>query len=78
VFCGGRILVLDNFRKLTGYGWKGFRREKLWRQDKGHKAEAAEFLRSVEKGLPTPIPFEELVEVTRATFRAAGMIRTKN
>lgn len=78
VFCGGRILVLDNFRKLTGYGWKGFRVEKLWRQDKGHKAEAAEFLRSVEKGLPTPIPFEELVEVTRATFRAAGMIRTKN
>lgn len=78
VFCGGRILVLDNFRKLTGYGWKGFRADKLWRQDKGHKAEAAEFLRSVEKGLPTPIPFEELVEVTRATIRAAGMIRTNN
>jgi predicted dehydrogenase/threonine dehydrogenase-like Zn-dependent dehydrogenase len=78
VFCGGRILVLDNFRKLTGYGWKGFRVEKLWLQDKGHKAEAAEFLRSVEKGLPTPIPFEELVEVTRATIRAAGMIRTNN
>jgi predicted dehydrogenase len=78
VFCGGRILALDNFRKLTGYGWKGFRGEKLWRQDKGHKAEAVEFLKSVEKGLPTPIPFEELVEVTRATIRAAGMIRTNN
>ncbi len=78
VFCGGRILVLDNFRRLDGYGWKGFRVEKLWRQDKGHKAEAAEFLRAVEKGLPAPIPLKELVEVTRATIRAAGIIRTNN
>ena len=29
VFCGGRILVLDNFRRLTGYGWKGFRADKV-------------------------------------------------
>jgi len=45
---------------------------------KGHRAEAAEFVRSVEKRFPTPIPFEELVEVTRATIRAAGMIRINN
>jgi predicted dehydrogenase len=25
VFCGGRVLQLDNFRKLKGYGWPGFR-----------------------------------------------------
>ena len=24
VFCGGRILQLDNFRRLRGYGWNGF------------------------------------------------------
>jgi len=68
VFCGGRILVLDNFRRLTGYGWKGFREEKSWRQDKGHSAEAAAFLSAVVKGGPPPIPFGELIEVTRTTF----------
>ena len=24
VFCAGRILQLDNFRKLSGWGWPGF------------------------------------------------------
>ena len=76
VFCGGRILALDNFRSLTGYGWKGFRGERLWRQDKGHKAEVRAFLSSVETGGPPPIPFEEIVEVTRTTFAVSRMLAT--
>ena len=24
VFCAGRVLQLDNFRKLRGWGWRGF------------------------------------------------------
>jgi len=68
VFCGGRILVLDNFRRLTGYGWKGFRADKLWRQNKGHSAEAAAFVDAIKIGGAPPIPFEELVETTRVTL----------
>ena len=41
VFCGGRILQLDNFRSLKGYGWPGFAKLNLWRQDKGQAACAA-------------------------------------
>ena len=74
VFCGGRILFLDNFRRLTGYGWKGFRGENLWRQDKGHAAEVAAFVSAVEKGGPPPIPFEELVEVSRTTIDIARKV----
>src|SRR5690606_31359851 len=37
VFAGGRILQLDNFRRLKGFGWPGFKRMSLWRQDKGQK-----------------------------------------
>jgi predicted dehydrogenase len=74
VFCGGRILVLDNFRRLTGYGWKGFRGENLWRQDKGHASEVAAFVSAVEKGGPPPIPFEELIEVSRTTIEIARMV----
>ncbi|MCP9473481.1 MAG: bi-domain-containing oxidoreductase [Nitrospira sp.] len=68
VFCAGRILQLDNYRNLYGYGWPGFKRMGLWRQDKGQTACAASFVEAVRSGKPSPIAFEELVEVTRATF----------
>ncbi|MFZ1986179.1 MAG: Gfo/Idh/MocA family oxidoreductase, partial [Desulfatitalea sp.] len=68
VFCAGRILQLDNFRKLTGFGWKGFKKMKLWRQDKGQRACAAAFVEAIATGAPSPIPFEEVIEVTRTCF----------
>jgi predicted dehydrogenase/threonine dehydrogenase-like Zn-dependent dehydrogenase len=68
VFCGGRVIQLDNFRKLQGYGWPGFQKMNLWRQDKGNLACVAAFIQSIREGTPSPIPFEELVEVSRATF----------
>ncbi|MCP9440081.1 MAG: bi-domain-containing oxidoreductase [Nitrospira sp.] len=68
VFCAGRILQLDNYRSLRGYGWPGFKRMSLWRQDKGQAACAAAFVEAVRRGQPAPIPFDELVEVTKTTF----------
>jgi len=68
VFAAGRILQLDNFRRLNAYGWPGFRGQRLWRQDKGNAACVAAFVEAVKGGGPAPIPFEELVDVTRATF----------
>jgi hypothetical protein len=41
----------------------------LWRQDKGHAAAVAAFLGAVRQGKPSPIPLEEAIEVTRATFQ---------
>jgi predicted dehydrogenase len=75
VFSGGKVLVLDNFRRLTGYGWPGFRRMRSWwGQDKGHRTEVREFLRRVQEGGPPLIPFDELVEVTEACLLAAGAL----
>lgn len=68
VFCRGAVLQLDNFRKLAGYGWPGFRQMNLWRQDKGNAACMAAFIDAVQTGQPSPVPFSELVEVTEATF----------
>lgn len=68
VFCGGRILQLNNFRELVGFGWKRFDRMKLWRQDKGHAAEMKALISAVRSGHPSPTPFDEIVAVTRATF----------
>ena len=71
VFAGGRVLQLDNFRVLRGYGWPGFARMRLWRQDKGQRACAAAFVRAVEEGGPVPIPLEEILEVSRVTIELA-------
>jgi predicted dehydrogenase len=70
VFCRGAVLQLDNFRRLTAYGWPGFSRLNLWKQDKGNEACMAAFIAAVQSGKPSPIPFGELVEVTEATFAA--------
>ena len=72
VFASGRVLQLDNFRKLTGFGWPGFKKMNLWRQDKGQKACVAAFVRAIESGGVSPIPLDELLEVARVTIEVAG------
>jgi predicted dehydrogenase/threonine dehydrogenase-like Zn-dependent dehydrogenase len=71
VFSEGRTLQLDNFRKLTGFGWPGFKRMNLWRQDKGQAACARAFLEAIVQGKDSPIPLEELVEVSRVSIEIA-------
>ena len=71
VFCGAKILQMDNFKTLRGWGWKDFKKMKLWRQDKGHGAEVQAFVDAVSNGGPSPIPFEEMVEVTKVTLELA-------
>lgn len=74
VFAAGRVLQLDNFRKLKGYGWPGFNKLNLWKQDKGQNACAAAFLQAVQKGVPA-IPLEEIFEVARVTIDVAEQLR---
>lgn len=74
VFVDGRVAQIDNFRRLTGYGWSGLKRQRLWRQDKGQAQCVARFLQAIETGIP-PIDFEELVEVSRVTIEIAAALR---
>lgn len=74
VFAAGRVLKLDNFRKLTGYGWPGFSKMNLWKQDKGQNACAAAFLKAVEAGT-SAIPPDEIFEVARTTIEVADLLR---
>lgn len=71
VFCAGRILQLDNFRRLKAWGWPKFRKMNLWRQDKGNQACVQAFVDAVRAQAADPIPLEELVEVTRVSFEVA-------
>jgi predicted dehydrogenase len=74
VFAAGRVLQLDNFRKLQGFGWPGFNKMNLWRQDKGQKACAAAFIKAIEQGGPAPIPFDEIAEVARVSIEVAQAV----
>ena len=67
VFCNGAVLQLDNFRALRGYGWSGFKSDKLWRQDKGQKTCTKAFVDAIASGDDSQlISFSELSEVTLA------------
>jgi len=75
VFCEGAVAILDDFRilELTRDG-KTTRAKS--RRDKGHARELHLTLEAVRTGAPSPIAFEELLEVSRACFaveRAIGI-----
>lgn len=84
VFGDGRVIRMENFRITTGYGFKGFRSFRTWRQDKGHRAEIAAFIAAVKNRGTEPlspggsslIPFDQIVNVTRASFAAVEVART--
>ncbi|CAK8717239.1 Myo-inositol 2-dehydrogenase [Candidatus Electrothrix gigas] len=78
VFAGDAVLQLDNFRKLKGYGWRGFKKMNLMRQDKGQGACAAAFLENIAKGTATPIPFDELIEVARVSIEVTEQLREQD
>jgi len=74
VFAAGRVLQIDNFRKMKGYGWPGFSAMNLMKQDKGQNDCARAFLHAVEAGVPA-IPEDEIFEVARITLDATEQLR---
>jgi predicted dehydrogenase len=76
VFCAGRIAVLDDFRALE-LVHNGQRRtvKSAFRQDKGHFNEMQAFAKAIRAGGEPPIPYEQLIGVTKATFAAVESLR---
>ena len=75
VFCDDAVLQLDNFRKLRGFGWQGFTRMNLWKQDKGQKECSKAFMEAVLQGGASPIPQDEIFEIARVSIDIAEMLR---
>ncbi|MFZ5821663.1 MAG: bi-domain-containing oxidoreductase [Chloroflexota bacterium] len=75
VFCGGRIAALDDFRELTTVR-DGKKKKERRTQDKGWKDEWVAFARAIREGGPPPIPYEQLIGVTQASFAAVESIRS--
>jgi predicted dehydrogenase/threonine dehydrogenase-like Zn-dependent dehydrogenase len=75
IFSQGRILILDNFRKLKGYGFRDFSSMST-SLDKGHKNQFLQLIQQVKAGGTSLIPFEELINTTKASFAAIESLRT--
>lgn len=76
VFSQGKVLVLDNWRKLEGYGVKGFSKM-TGTMDKGHKRQFALLNDRVLKGGEALIPYESIVNTTRASFACIESLKKK-
>lgn len=68
VFCAGGVIQLDNFRKMKGYGWPGFKKMNLWRQDKGQAPCASPFLDAVRGESPLRSPLKSSLKLVRRPF----------
>lgn len=78
VFGGGKVAVLDDFRslELVTDGKRSRQRSRL-RQDKGHKAEWEAFVKAIQTGGPPPIPYEDMIAVTKTSIAAVKSLRTQ-
>jgi len=76
VFGGGRVAVLDDFRKLEMFanGKRRLFRSRV-RQDKGHQAEWEAFSEALARGGPPPIPYPQLFAVSMTSFAAVESLR---
>jgi predicted dehydrogenase len=74
VFCNGKTLQLDNFRKMRGFDWSGLSKQNLVRQDKGQSQMAVQFLEAVRTGGEPLIPWTELLEVTQLSLQVAEQL----
>ncbi len=69
VYSQDRTAVIDNYKQTTGYGFKGFSKLKTT-MDKGHKAQFQALISSIKNGGAPLIPFDEIINTTRASFAA--------
>jgi predicted dehydrogenase/threonine dehydrogenase-like Zn-dependent dehydrogenase len=74
VHVAGQTLILDNFRTLTGYGFKSFSEMKT-SQNKGHREQFDRLLFQIQSSGPALIPFDEIVSATRAPLAALESLK---
>ena len=74
VFCGGQIAVLDDYVSLESVK-VGQRKEERGAQNKGWVDEWKAFAKAIREGSEPPIPYEQLIGVTKATFAAVESLR---
>ncbi|TLX75670.1 zinc-binding dehydrogenase [Labilibacter sediminis] len=76
LFSQERVFIMDNFRTTNAYGVKGFKNLKT-RIDKGHKEQFHSYIKRVKEGGDALIGFDQIVNVTKASFAALQSLKEK-
>lgn len=74
IFCNDAVLQLNNFKKLKGFGWKGFNKMNLLTQNKGQYNCVKSFVDSIENGGKSPISFEDIFEVSKFSVEISNYL----
>jgi predicted dehydrogenase/threonine dehydrogenase-like Zn-dependent dehydrogenase len=78
VYSQERTLVMDNFIKTEGFGFKGFSTLKT-KLDKGHKNQFSQLVQNVNQGKGlSMIPYEDLINATKASFACIESLKSGN
>ena len=75
IFHQERTLIMDNWRKLKGYGFSSFSSASS-SQDKGHQNQFNQLIESVQKGGSQIIPIDEIINTTKSSFAAIESLKT--
>ena len=76
VFSQEKVFILDNWRKLEGFGVKGFSKMKS-AMDKGQKRLFAILNERIQNGGEPLIPFDSIINTTKASFAAIQSLKEK-
>lgn len=76
VYSQERTAIMDNFRVTRGYGFKGFSKLKT-KMDKGHNEQFRLLVERTKSGGEALIPFDEIVNTTRASFGAIESLKER-
>ena len=76
IFFNNKVITLDNFIKLSGYGIKNFSNFKKFRQNKGHIECAKAFVESINQGI-SAIPIEQIYEVSETVIKINDLVSLK-
>lgn len=74
IFADGKVGILDDFKKLTLTGAKGYDFESRL-SNKGHKEELQAFAQSILKGEEWPIPLWQQVQATEIALRVEDTLQ---
>lgn len=76
IFASGGVLQLDNFRKLKGFSWPGFKKFNLYKQDKGQLNCTRAFVDAITSGKQA-IPVSQIFEVSRVIIEISNLLNKK-
>ena len=75
VFVDGKVVRLDNFRRLDDWGSSKLSKQSLWRQEKGRSACVGLVLSAIRGAGDSLIDFHEIVDVGRTSIELGNESR---